>query len=400
MIVGLNNRDIMKKALFICLAIMAGISARAQHYYQDATNPAKLFHSYGQESSRKELFLPQVNGYNVYKADLHTHSIFSDGQVFPVYRVQEAWKDGLDVMAVTEHIEHRPHEATFVEYLERYTAENRKEAKNHRGIGYKPLDEDGIMVDLNYSVKLATKEAARFGLTIIPGTEITRSGPKIGHFNALFTTDNNLLFDLKPVEAMRKAKAQGAIVMHNHPGWSRTNVDYTPTEREAYDAGLIDGVEVMNGAEFYPDIIDRALERGLYISANTDIHGTTLNDYGRAGYRRPMTLILAKDKSLPSLKEALEARRTIAFAFNTLCGSVDLLEPFFLASVKWERKGNTYILTNTTDIPYYIQQDNANPILLDGDSSVRMALPKGDKKLKITVLNMWVGSKQNLVIVL
>ena len=399
MIVGLNNRDIMKKTLFICLAIIAGISANAQDYYQDVKNPAKLNHHYGKTQSRKELFLPQVNGYNVYKADLHTHTMFSDGQVLPSYRVQEAWMDGLDVMAVTEHIEHRPHEATFVDYLERYTAEDRKEAKNHRGIGYKPLDKDGIMVDLNYSYKLAKQEAAKFGLTIIQGSEITRSGTKIGHFNALFTTDNNLLFDLKPVEAMRKAKAQGALIMHNHPGWSRTNVDYTKVELEAYEAGLIDGVEVVNGGEFYPDIIDRVRERGLFIAASTDIHGTTSSDYRMYGYRRPMTLILAPDKSLESLKEALQARRTIAFAFNTLSGSKELLEAFFRASVKCEcLKGKTYVLTNTTDIPYIIQQENANPIILDSESSVRIAMPKEAKTLKITVNNMWIGAKENLTV--
>ena len=390
----------MNKRIFA--AVLAGcvsLSINAQHYYQDAKNSAKLYHSYGQESSRKELFLPQVNGYNVYKADLHTHTIFSDGQVLPTYRVQEAWKDGLDIMAVTEHIEHRPHEATFVDYLERYTAEDRKEAKNHRGIGYKPLDKDGIMVDLNYSVNLAKKEASKYGLTIIPGTEITRNGTKIGHFNALFTQDNNLLFDLKPVEAMRKAKAQGALIMHNHPGWSRTNVDYTKVEREAYDAGLIDGVEVMNGAEFYPDIIDRVREKNLFIAANTDIHGTTLNDYAKSGYMRPMTLILAKDKSLESLREALEARRTIAFAYNTFCGSEELLSAFFKASVVIEPAGgNIFILTNRTEIPYIVQQEGANPVLLDKSSTIRLNAGKGAKELQITVLNMWVGSDKHLIV--
>ena len=390
----------MNKRIFA--AVLAGcvsLSINAQHYYQDAKNSAKLYHSYGQESSRKELFLPQVNGYNVYKADLHTHTIFSDGQVLPTYRVQEAWKDGLDIMAVTEHIEHRPHEATFVDYLERYTAEDRKEAKNHRGIGYKPLDKDGIMVDLNYSVNLAKKEASKYGLTIIPGTEITRNGTKIGHFNALFTQDNNLLFDLKPVEAMRKAKAQGALIMHNHPGWSRTNVDYTKVEREAYDTGLIDGVEVMNGAEFYPDIIDRVREKNLFIAANTDIHGTTLNDYAKSGYMRPMTLILAKDKSLESLREALEARRTIAFAYNTFCGSEELLSAFFKASVVIEPAGgNIFILTNRTEIPYIVQQEGANPVLLDKSSTIRLNAGKGAKELQITVLNMWVGSDKHLIV--
>ena len=37
--------------------------------------------------------IPQVNGYNVYKADLHTHTVFSDGQVMPNFRVNEASLD-------------------------------------------------------------------------------------------------------------------------------------------------------------------------------------------------------------------------------------------------------------------------------------------------------------------
>lgn len=376
-------------------------SAGAQHYYQDAKNTEMLRHSYGEENARKEIILPQVNGYNVYKADLHTHSLFSDGKVLVDYRVKEAWLDGLDIMAVTEHIEHRPHEATMVEYLERYTDEKYKKAKNHRGIGYKPLDEDGIMVDLNYSVRLAQKLAKSYDLTIIPGTEITRSGDKIGHFNALFTTDNNELFDLNPVQAIRKAKAQGAIVMHNHPGWSRTNVDYTKAEKQAYDEGLIDGVEVMNTREFYPKIIDRVRERGLFISANSDIHGTTANEYKLHGYLRPMTFILAKDKSLESIREALLQRRTIAIAFNNLCGEKQLLEDFFRASVSVVRvpgSSNIFFLTNPTSIPYYIQLPGSNPLLLDAFSTLKISFGKNAKKLELTVKNMWIGENEHLVV--
>lgn len=342
-----------------------------------------------------------MNGYNVYKADLHTHSLFSDGKVLVDYRVKEAWLDGLDIMAVTEHIEHRPHEATMVEYLERYTDEKYKKAKNHRGIGYKPLDEDGIMVDLNYSVRLAQKLAKSYNLTIIPGTEITRSGDKIGHFNALFTTDNNELFDLNPVQAIRKAKAQGAIVMHNHPGWSRTNVDYTKAEKQAYDEGLIDGVEVMNTREFYPKIIDRVRERGLFISANSDIHGTTANEYKLHGYLRPMTFILAKDKSLESIREALLQRRTIAIAFNNLCGEKQLLEDFFRASVSVVSvpgSSNIFFLTNPTSIPYYIQIPGSNPLLLDAFSTLKISFGKNARKLELTVKNMWIGENEHLVV--
>ena len=50
--------------------------------------------------ARKEIVIPQINGYNVYKADLHTHSIYSDAQTTPEWRVTEAWYDGLDIIAM------------------------------------------------------------------------------------------------------------------------------------------------------------------------------------------------------------------------------------------------------------------------------------------------------------
>ena len=63
------------------------------------------------------------------------------------------------------------------------------------------------------------------------------------------------------MQAARNAKAQGALVMHNHPGWTKTSLDYTEVEKAAYDEGLIDGVEVVNGMEFYPKCIERAQEK-------------------------------------------------------------------------------------------------------------------------------------------
>ena len=39
---------------------------------------------------RNEIILPKVNGYNIYKADLHLHTIYSDGDVTPAIRVDEA----------------------------------------------------------------------------------------------------------------------------------------------------------------------------------------------------------------------------------------------------------------------------------------------------------------------
>ena len=384
----------MKKLFAFFAFVLSGLTAGAQYYYQDSKNSEMLRHGARHEPCRKEIILPVVNGYNVYKADLHTHTIFSDGYVHPLFRVQEAWYDGLDIMAVTEHIEYRPHEKTFVDYLEKYRSKKYDGAVN-TSIGSKGTDKNGIMVDLNYCVRESRKAAEQYGLTIVPGSEITRNGTKVGHFNALFTTDINLIYDPDPVQAIRNAKAQGALVMHNHPGWRKESLDFTEAEKVAYEAGLVDGVEVMNGPEFYPGIIDRVHDRGLFIAANSDIHRTTATDYRLAGSMRTMTFILAKDKSLESVRDALEARRTLAFGYNTICGDEQLLKDFFAAGmrtevVKTDSKGvSTVMLTNTTSLPYLIKIGKSNPVCLDPFSTISMKSSEGSRTLKFEVLNMF-----------
>ena len=382
----------MKRIATLFLILVSASVANAQYYYQDSKNSQMLRHAERHEPCRTEIILPQVNGYNIYKADLHTHSIFSDGHVLPRFRMAEAWQDGLDVVAVTEHIEYRPHEATFYDYLKGYTD------KEHMP-GVKGLEKGKQVVDLNYSVNETLKEARKYGITVIPGTEITRNGTTVGHFNALFTTDNNTIYDKDPVQAVRNAKAQGALVMHNHPGWRKESLDYTETEKTVYDEGLVDGVEVMNGAEFYPLIIDRVRERGLFISANSDIHSSTANDYRLTGNLRPMTLILAKDKSLKSLREALEAKRTIALGYNTLCGEEKLLNDFFVASVKLtEIDEDSWMLTNMTSVPYVLKKGNGNNFRLDPFSSIKVSAPKKGNSISVTVLNMWTGVDSHPVV--
>ena len=387
----------MKKILVVfSLVLSAAMPAAAQYHYQDSKNVEMLRHSEYHTPVRAEMYIPQVCGYNVYKSDLHTHSVYSDGQVTPQYRIREGWLDGLDVMAVTEHIEYRPNEAVFYDYLKEYAEKEYKPVK-------KGLDEGNSMVDLNYAVKESQKEAARYGLLIIPGTEITRNGTTVGHFNALFTTDNNLIYDVDPVKAVRNAKAQDALVMHNHPGWRKKSLDYTETEKTLYDEGLIDGVEVINFHEFYPGIVDRAREKGLFISANTDVHGATANDHGRSGFDRPMTLVFAKEKTLESVREALEAKRTLAYGFGAVCGEEQLLKDFFAASMKVtvNRIGtqNVYLtITNTSSITYVIKRGDSNQVKLAPFHSVQFSMPKTRETLDLTVLNMYCSKDGHPVV--
>ena len=63
-------------------------------------------------------------------------------------------------------------------------------------------------------------------------------------------------------------------------------MNFTETDKAAYGEGLIDGIEVMNQDEFYPIAMDRAVERGLFMSANSDIHAATSSEYTSGGNYR------------------------------------------------------------------------------------------------------------------
>lgn len=389
-----------KLVVFAALTLVSALALNAQSHYQDADNPEILRHNERRERFRKEIILPQVNGYNVYKADLHTHTIHSDADVSPSFRVYEAWYDGLDIIALTDHIEYRSFEEKMVKYLEKYVSDEYTGAVNHR-IDDRPKKSGKIMVDLNYPCKEAAKYAERCGLLFIKGAEITRPGKTIGHFNALFTKDNNLIYDPDPVQAVRNAKAQGALIMHNHPGWKRTDIDFTPVETVLYNEGLIDGIEVINTDDFYPGIIDRALDKKLFMSANTDIHQTTnLEHYG---FDRPMTLILAKERTLEAVREALESCRTIAYGYNTLCGEEQLLKDFFVAGVRTSVMHKTasftsVALTNMTSIPYVVRREGCNQMRLDPFQTLWIKLPADQKTLDLEVLNMYCSRNSHPVV--
>ena len=388
----------MKRTFLAVMALFAAMSASAQ-YYQDATNKDMLHIRQPRNSQRKEFIAPSVDGYTAYKADLHTHTIFSDGHLSMDARLREAWQNGLDVMAVTEHLEYRKHEKMLVEYLGKYMPKGTK-AKAYSFVSKDEPAKGEIMVDLNFPVKLAQKIATDFDITIIPGIEVTRKpGGFYSHFNALFTSDNNTIYDPDAMQSLRNAKAQGALVMHNHPGWTREDMAITKFEKEAYKEGLIDGIEVVNGLEFYPKAITRAQKYNFFISSNTDVHYPIAERYGDEF--RNMTLIFAKDKSLASLREAIEAHRTLAYSLGTLIGSEELLQKFFEASVSVRRiadnaKGRKqYIITNNSSVKWLLAREGSRTEELGAHSSVIFVESKS-KDNTVTLLNTWYGEDSHL----
>ena len=388
----------MKRTFLTIMTLLVAVSASAQ-YYQDQVNKDMLHVRQPRNSQRKEFIAPSVDGYTAYKADLHTHTIFSDGHLTMEARLREAWQNGLDVMAVTEHLEYRKHEKMMVEYLKNYTPKGTK-AKAYSFVSKDEPAKGEIMVDLNYPVELAKKIATDFDITIIPGIEVTRKpGGYYSHFNALFTTDNNTIYDPDAMQSLRNAKAQGALVMHNHPGWTRKDMAITDFEKAAYKEGLIDGIEVVNGLEFYPKAITRAKKYNFFISANTDVHYPIAERYGDEF--RNMTLIFAKDKSLASLREAVEAHRTLAYSFGTLVGSEELLRKFFEASISVRRiadnaKGRRqFVVTNHSSVKWLFVREGQRMEELGANSSI-IIVESQSKDNTVTLLNTWYGEDEHL----
>ncbi len=346
----------MKKIILtICLLLGLGIAGAQTKSYKFTE---KLYYN---TPSRTNFVLPQVDGLNCYTADLHAHTIYSDGELSPEERVKEAWCDGLDILAITDHIETRRQERNMLKFLKGYSPDKKGfEPINTRVSRGKHADERGIVSDLNFSTELARQTAKSYPeLTIIKGAEISREPVHIGHYCALFTTDNNAIYSRDDAEAIRNARAQGAIITHNHPGWERTSCDMTEFHKKVYGEGLIDGVEISNGTSFYPEIVGRCIDKKLYMVSATDIHAST-SYYKKQNFYRNMTLIFAKDKGDKSLRKAFLSQKTLGYSGGYIIGEESLLAKFFQASVKAHyvgavKKGIRVSLTNQTSFDYLLK---------------------------------------------
>ena len=378
----------MKRTLFLISALLMALSAVAQEYnsrYQCVNEPQTLLPEGYVRMSRREVILPNVNGYTPYKADLHIHTTYADGVVNVKGRMEEAWSDGLDIIAATEHLSIRP----VADKEGQTTPESAKIKRSANAVKF---------------VDGATKIADDFGLLVIPGVELTGDAKTQGHFNALFTTDNSVLYDYDGLQSIRNARQQGALIMHNHPGWRHSTLDMTKFEEAVYAEGLVDGLELMNGTYFYPRAFNTAKQHKLFMTSNTDIHTTTARVYTENGHLRNMTIIFAKELTLASIREALEAHRTLCYSFGTLGGDEKLLKEFFEDSVTTKRlsvnkksKNQRVMLTNCSSLPYTLRIGNDNPIILRPLSSTIVTVKAG-KPILCTVLSMWCGADEHPVV--
>ena len=159
----------MKKLhLFLIASLFCGSSIWAQ---QNANN---IQLGLEKKAQRKNIIIPDIEGFQTLKGDFHIHTVFSDGLVWPTIRVQECWTEGIDVMAITDHLEYRPHQDFM--------------SKGH-----------------NHSYNLAVNEAQKKNIILIKASEITRQMPP-GHLNALFINDADTLHQGQVDEVFKMVK--------------------------------------------------------------------------------------------------------------------------------------------------------------------------------------------------
>jgi hypothetical protein len=342
-----------------------------------------MLSGFAEAQTRKEIRIPDIPGYVTLKCDFHMHTVFSDGIVWPTIRVEEAWREGLDAISITDHVEYHPHE-------------------------------DDVITNHNRPFELAEPEAAKYGLMLIKGAEITRDQP-FGHFNAIFLNDIDPLDVEDEMESLGNAAAQGAFLFWNHPG-----DQWYPIQTEILEKGWMHGIEVVNGNTYYPEVHRRALEKGLTLVCNSDVHNRLDYDYDPSkGENRPITLVFAEDANPIALKEALIKGRTAAYFKDTLIGDEKFLRLIFEASVRVRNPSEflakdgsaTIQVYNASEIDFILERSAdgeeysvPEKILLPADRTVRVKIRKkagsrfGENLFRVPfeVANLWIAPEQGL----
>jgi len=362
--------------LLAFLFLLTVIASNAQKYVYDIDR-TEYHDDMLYNGVRRIIRLPSVNGLIPVKCDFHLHTVFSDGDLWPTARVREAWQDGLDAISITDHTSAEPSK------------------KNVTG-------------GPNSSYEIARPEAERLGLILAQATEITRDKLEGGHLNAIFITDaTNMVGSVPTEEAVKEAVRQGGYIIWNHPGWAIDSCAMFEVNKRLIESGNIHAVEVFNEAEWYPRALSWCRDLKLAPIANTDIHYITNSFYRLSETAiRPMTIVLAREKTEAALKEALFKRNTIAFYKGMLAGDSRLLSDFFFASVnirkisttydRDKKAHNHYLITNLYDVPYVLLYENGKKATIRANSEFTFSMSAEIKELKVNVINLHTYEHETL----
>ena len=296
-------------------------------------------------------------------------------------------------MAITDHVEYTPHAAD-------------------------------VKVNHNRAWELVKDLAAENNIVFIKGTEITRQTPP-GHFNAIFIGDASGYIDGraandKDKEAVLKAVEQDAFIFWNHPGWKVDQIDgsyeWINFVDELHKEKNLHGIEVINGFGFHKKALDWCVDKNLTVLGTSDIHNLVAHDYNLGDFiHRSMTLVFAKERTAASVREALEAGRTVAWSGKYIAGKeenvrnlfnacVETGKPFYSKTVKnsegKDKTTNYYEIKNNSDLYFELELksgEGTGKIVLFPQSSQILTATAGQDRLSYEVTTTFIRSDKHLI---
>ncbi|MGH8019042.1 MAG: Sb-PDE family phosphodiesterase [Opitutaceae bacterium] len=160
-----------------------------------------------------------------------------------------------------------------------------------------------------------------------------------------------------------------------------------------------------------------AIEHDLTIMGTSDIHGLIDWEYENSrGRHRPVTLVLARDRSAEAAKEALVAGRTVVWYDETLIGRTEWMDLLVRASLEMMTVGyfrDSSILEvgfqNRSDAPFHLRctsdvsfYDATDTLVVDPHSTrnVKVSTPAigTPMSLEFEVMNAIVGPNDHFKI--
>ena len=355
-----------------------------------------LFVNINYTQNKKTFFESPKDVYYI-SSDLHIHSVFSDGAVWPTIRVDEAIRDSIDLISLTEHLEYQSHLSDIP-----HTNRNR-------------------------SFQIAGGYVQNRPLAVVHGTEITKPMPP-GHFNAIFIKDANKFFDknkepLNFNKAIKEANEQGAFVFWNHPMWEANRSDgiakLDPIHQEVIDKKLLHGIEVVNFDTFSEEAMQIAIDNDLTMMGTSDVHILIAWDFNieKESFHRPITFIMSNNRTMKSIRDALFKGDTFIWYRDLIIGKSNNLKQVIDNNLEVISKGYSYRDRKVEILQIELKNKSVAPINLNytgeytfhNDYKFINLEPKSSKiiyvktkKIKQTVdlefeiLNYVVGPKTNL----
>ena len=340
-------------------------------------------------SQTRKLFFLNPPDTHVISSDLHIHTVFSDGEVWPSIRIKEARRDSLDLISMTEHLEYLSYKNDL-----KITDRNRS---------------------YNISKALLKKDEP---LIIVNGSEITKPMPP-GHFNAIFVKDVNPLLNSDGEKSMIEANKQGAFVFWNHPNWIENRDDgiakFDEIHQRLLEKKLFHGIEVVNEHTYSEEALALALDNNLTIMGTSDIHGLIDWTFDKEKKQhRPVTFILSKNRTIKSIRDALFNQKTFVWHRDILIGKEENISPVVsenlkITSLGYYKKIVTIKIQNKSVVPFklrylgdYTFHKNSSILEIPARGELLVTIKTKEIltsiKMSFEVLNVITAPKKNLVI--